>query len=147
VRAQRPGFELMRADKLGAISAKQMPDAEKRAKARFLVDTRRGFASADAGSAARFESADPGDLGLPNPVEPRTLSTFSTAGLREGAMPPSTPRLGFGGSGDLDLQRASRPEVPTRTRNRPTGQGRAALWGEPRCSAWERAHPIMRGQS
>ncbi len=97
MRAQRPGFELMRADKLGAISAKQMPDAEKRAKARFLVDTRRGFASADAGSAARFESADPGDLGLPNPVEPRTLSTFSTAGLREGAMPPSpidaTPRI------------------------------------------------------
>jgi hypothetical protein len=85
-------------------TGEQMPNAEKRAKARFLVDTRRGFASADEWSAARFESADPGDLGLPNPVEPRTLSTFSTAGLREGAMPPSTPRLGFGGSGDLDLR-------------------------------------------
>jgi hypothetical protein len=118
-----------------------MPDAEKRAKARFLVDTGWGFASADEWSAARFESANPGDLGLPNPVEPRTLSTFSTAGLREGAMPPSTPRLGFGGSGDLDLRRASRPEVPTRTRNRPALPGQAALWGEPRCSAWERAHP------
>ncbi len=124
-----------------------MPDAEKRAKAHFFVDTRRGFASADAGSAARFESADPGDLGLPNPVEPRTLSTLSTAGLREGAMPPSTPRLGLGGSGDLDLRRASRPEVPTRTRNRPALPGQAALWGEPRCSGWERAHPTTRGQS
>ncbi len=102
-----------------------MPDAEKRAKARFLVDTSRGFASADEWSAARFESANPGDLGLPNPVEPRTLSTFSTAGLGEGAMPASTPRLGFGfgGSGDLDLQRASRPEVLTRTRNHPALPG------------------------
>ena len=35
-------------EKFAAILAKQMPDAEKRAKAHFLVDTSRGFASAEA---------------------------------------------------------------------------------------------------
>jgi dephospho-CoA kinase len=41
----RPG---MTEAKLDAILAKQQPDAEKRAKAHFLVDTSRGFASAEA---------------------------------------------------------------------------------------------------
>jgi dephospho-CoA kinase len=37
--------------KLGSALTKQVPDAEKRAKAHFLVDTNRGFASAQARSA------------------------------------------------------------------------------------------------
>jgi dephospho-CoA kinase len=41
----RPG---MSEDKLRSILAKQMPDAQKRAQAHFLVDTSRGFASAEA---------------------------------------------------------------------------------------------------
>ena len=41
----RPG---MNAEKLDAILAKQMPDAEKRARAHFIVDTSRGFDSARA---------------------------------------------------------------------------------------------------
>jgi len=41
----RPG---MTAEKLTAIMAKQMPDAEKRTKAHFLVDTSRGLAAAEA---------------------------------------------------------------------------------------------------
>jgi dephospho-CoA kinase len=41
----RPG---MTEEKLDAILAKQQPDAEKRAQAHFLVDTSRGFASAEA---------------------------------------------------------------------------------------------------
>jgi len=40
----RPG---MSEDKFAAILAKQMPDAEKRRRAHFLVDTGRGFASAE----------------------------------------------------------------------------------------------------
>jgi dephospho-CoA kinase len=38
----------MTADKLAAILAQQMPDAEKRRRAHFLVDTGRGFAAAEA---------------------------------------------------------------------------------------------------
>ena len=41
----RPG---MSEDRLAAILAKQMPDAEKRRRAHFLVDTGRGFAPAEA---------------------------------------------------------------------------------------------------
>ena len=37
----------MTAEKFAAIAAKQMPDAEKRPKAHFLVDTGRGFAAAE----------------------------------------------------------------------------------------------------
>ena len=40
----RPG---MTEEKFAAIAAKQMPDAEKRRKAHFLVDTGRGFAAAE----------------------------------------------------------------------------------------------------
>jgi dephospho-CoA kinase len=40
----RPG---MTEEKFAAIAAKQMPDAEKRQKAHFLVDTGRGFAAAE----------------------------------------------------------------------------------------------------
>ena len=41
----RPG---MTEDKFSAILSKQMPDAEKRGRAHFLVDTSRGFGSAEA---------------------------------------------------------------------------------------------------
>ncbi len=41
----RPG---MTEDKFSAILSKQMPDADKRARAHFLVDTSRGFGSAEA---------------------------------------------------------------------------------------------------
>ncbi len=50
MRAQRPALEPEPVVKLGSIVSKQVPDAEKRAKARFLVDMSRTFASAQARS-------------------------------------------------------------------------------------------------
>ena len=55
----RPG---MTEEKFAAIAAKQMPDAEKRQKAHFLVDTGRGFAAAErqVGEILRARAGRPG---------------------------------------------------------------------------------------
>ncbi len=62
----RPG---MSADKFAALSAKQMPDAEKRARADFIVDTGSGFANARAQVARIVQdvSSRPGRV-LPDPL-------------------------------------------------------------------------------
>ena len=54
----------MTEEKFAAIAAKQMPDAEKRQKAHFLVDTGRGFAAAErqVGDILRALAGRPGDV-------------------------------------------------------------------------------------